>query len=287
MKLKTIITTCLIAFYYGNAYCQPSKQVPSALETLGAIAKKDGKGFDNGVVVPGFPRQASFYNAFIPVPTPNVMQPGFTVDKGVTNNLTILFLKELGNPPSSGEAIKIEQALNILNDSKIGKEICKSIGKTGCTWEDFKSAKIEITTRDLKSLLPEPFESILSSVFGTNDPTAAAPKPSYVNGRTILCLDQKLISANSPAYIAHYISHELSHIADNRKLGETTLAPITTYATEYKAVTTQMMICDELLRTGKLKVNTTDGIQFILSVGLNQTWIIPLYRMGNAIPPQN
>jgi len=93
MKLKTIFITCLIAFYYGNAYCQPTKQAPSALETLGAIAK------DNGVVMPGFPRQASLENAFIPIPTPNITQPGFTVDKGVTNNLTILFLKELGNPP--------------------------------------------------------------------------------------------------------------------------------------------------------------------------------------------
>jgi hypothetical protein len=266
----------LIAFYYGNAYCQPSKQAPSALETLGAIAK-DSKGFNNGVLMPGFSGQASLENAFIPVPTPNIMQPDSTVDKGVTNNLTILFLKKLGDPPSNGEAIKIEQALNILNDSKIGKEICKSIGKTGCTWEDFKSAKIEITTQDLKSLLPEPFESTLSRVFGSSDFTAAVPKPSWVKGRTILCLDQELLSTNSPAYVAHYISHELSHIADNRTLGETTLAPITTYATEYKAVIAQMMLCDELLRTGKLKVNTADGVQFILSV----------YRWRNGGPKPN
>ncbi|OGS28792.1 MAG: hypothetical protein A2218_08965 [Elusimicrobia bacterium RIFOXYA2_FULL_53_38] len=273
MNQEIIFTVSLIVFYCGNSYCQPCKQAPSAFETLGAIAT-DGKGFDNGVAISGFQRQASFDNV-IPVSPSSLVLPDFAAEKGVTNELSVYYLKELGNPPSKVEASKIEQALNVLNDSKIGKEICKSIGKIGCTWEDFKAAKIEITTRDLKYHLPEPLESILSLRFASADPTAAVPKPSFVNGRTILCLDQELISKKSPAYIATYVLHELSHIADNRKLGEWD-TQTTNLHTEYKAVAIQMMVHDELLRTGKLK-DTADGVQFLLSV----------YRWRNGGPKPN
>ena len=252
MNQKIIYTVSLIIFCYGNTYCQPCKQALSALDTLGAIAR-DGKGFDNGVGIPEFPRQAFLDNV-----------------------LTTYYLKELGNPPSREETRKIKQVLKALNDSKIGKEICKPFVKTGCTWEDLKSAGIEITTRDLKYHLPEPLESVLGLRFASDDFAAATPKPSLVNGRTILCLDQELISKHSPAYIATFFLHELSHIADYRKLGEGD-TPTTLLATEYKAVAVQMMLYDEFLRTGKLKIDITDGTQFVLSV----------YRWKNGGPKPN
>jgi len=275
MNRKIIYTAFLIAFCYGNTCCQPCNQATPALEALGAIAK-DGKGFDNGVVIPEFPGQASLDNLFIPVSAPSIVRPDYAAEKGVTNELTALYLKELGNPPSREETRKIKQVLKVLNNSKIGKEICKPFGKTGCTWEDLRSAGIEITTRDLKYHLPEPLESILSLRYASDDPIAAAPKPSSVNGRTIVCLDQELVSKNSPAYIATFFLHELSHVTDNRKLGEWD-TPTTRLAAEYKAVAVQMMLHDEFLRTGKLKIDTTDGVQFLLSV----------YRWRNGGPKPN
>lgn len=275
MNRIIICTVSLIVFGYGNTCCQPCNQAPSALVTLGAIAK-DGKGFDNEAVFLEYLRQAFLDNVFIPVSTPSIVHPDFAAEKGVTNALTMLYVKELGNPPNREETRKIKQVLKVLNDSKIGKEICKPFGKTGCTWEDLKSAGIEITTRDLKYHLPEPLESILSLAYASDDPIAAAPLPSTVNGRTILCLDQELVSKYPPAYIATFFLHELSHVATNRELGEWD-TPTTRLATEHKAVAVQMMLYDEFMRTGKLNIDTTDGVQFLLSV----------YRWRNGGPKPN
>lgn len=113
--------------------------------------------------------------------------------------------------------------------------------------------------------------------FGSEDPDAATPNPSMTNGRTLLCLDKELLSKNSPEYVATYILHEISHISDNRNLGEVASAA-QKYAAEYKAHAVQMMVYDEFLRTGKLKGNTaTNGIQFMLSV----------YRWRNGGPKPN
>lgn len=276
MKLKIIVITFLITFYYDNAYCQQHNQSSSALATLNAI-DEDANGFDGTIGISN-PAHIPQDDITIPVPEPSFVLPDFIHEKGATNDLSVLILKELGNPPSEGEANKIDKALDILNNTKIGKEICKSVsGKTACTWDVLKKAKVEITTRNLQYHLPEPLESMLGYAFGSTDPTAGTPKPSQVKGRTILCLDKELISQHSPAFIATFILHELSHVADNRKLGEPAKGTITHYATEYKALAIQMMIHDELLRTGKLEVDTTDAIQLILSI----------YRWKNGGPKPN
>lgn len=199
------------------------------------------------------------------------------VFKGSTNNITLLILKELGNPPSREEEKVIKKALKALNVSKVGKEICKTIGADGCTWDNLQAAGVQITTRDLKYHLPEPLESVLSPLFGDRDPSAATPNPSQANGKTFLCLDQGLVGKNSAEYVATFILHEISHISDNRKLGEVA-GPAQKYAAEYKAHVAQMMIYDEFLRAGKLKGSTsTNGIQFMLSV----------YRWRNGGPKPN
>jgi hypothetical protein len=269
MNQKIACTVFLIGFYYTSACCQPSNQSSSALVALSEIAAV-GNGFDNGSILPELSRKIALSDSIMPVPVPTIDE------KGVTNDMSVYFLKELGNPPSKEETTKIEQVLNTLNNTKIGPEICKSFGPAGCTWENLKSANVEITTRDLKYHLPEPLESILSIGFASADPIAATPKPSKINGRTILCLDKELVSKYPPAYIATFFLHELSHVADNRKLGEWS-SDVTDLATEYKAVAIQMMIYDEFLRTGKIKVNTADGVQFLLSV----------YRWKNGGPKPN
>lgn len=199
--------------------------------------------------------------------------------KGIDNHASEIFLSELGNPPSEKESEKISLALNLLQNSKVGPEICNSVGITNlpsCTWASLRKVGVQITSRDLNHHIPV-IDAIVSYVIGSTDYTSAVPKPSWVKGQKILCLDTNLIADYPPAYISTYILHELSHIADNQTLGEGDYAPIAAYATEYKAITTQMMISDELLRTGKLKVNPADGIQFILSV----------YRWRNGGPKPN
>lgn len=269
MNQKIACAVFLIGFYYSSACSQPSNQSSSALVTLSAIAAV-GDGFDNGSMLPELSRKIALSDSIIPVPVPTADE------KGVTNDMSVYFQKELGNPPSKEEEAKIEQVLSTLNNTKVGPEICKSFGPAGCTWENLKSASVEITTRDLKYHLPEPLESILSIGFASADPIAATPKPSKVNGRTILCLDKELVAKYPPAYIATFFLHELSHVSDNRKLGEWS-SDVTDLATEYKAVAIQMMIYDEYLRTGKIKVNTADGVQFLLSV----------YRWKNGGPKPN
>lgn len=197
-------------------------------------------------------------------------------DKGVTNELSVLFLKELGNPPTKEEERKIRKMLKTLNKTKVGMEICKSFGVDGCTWDNLAAAKIELTTRDLGYHLPEPLESILSLALGSSDPIAATPKPSLINGRTILCLDKTLIAKEDIGYIAPLFFHELSHVSDNRNLGESDNS-VTKAATEYKAVALHMMLYDELLRTQKIKSDHSVGIEFILSV----------YRWKNGGPKPN
>lgn len=192
--------------------------------------------------------------------------PGSGADKGVTNEITVIALHELGKPPTKEEAKIIKKALKALNSSKFGKEICKPTGAAGCLLDDLQAARVEITTRDLGYHLPAPLESMLGYFWGSNDPHAATPKPSWVNGRTILCLDTDLVLNNPPEYVATFILHELSHVADNRNLGEADSIN-KNFATEYKANVAHMMIYDEFLRTGKLKANpTSDSIQFLISV---------------------
>lgn len=103
-----------------------------------------------------------------PIQASLVSTPEPLGDKGVTNDLSLLILKELGNPPSKDEEDKIRQVLTTLNSTKVGRELCKSFGSDGCTWDNLKSAKVEITTRDLKYHLPEPLESLLSLGFASN-----------------------------------------------------------------------------------------------------------------------
>lgn len=240
-------------------FCRPIYAAGSAIEALYGLTTGAGL---NSLSIPG--------------PVPNAVSAD-GASKGVTNNITLLILKELGNPPSREEEKVIKKALKALNVSKVGKEICKTIGADGCTWNNLQAAGVQITTRDLKYHLPEPLESILGPVFGAEDPSAAAPNPSQANGKTFLCLDQELVGKNSAEYVATFILHEISHISDNRKLGEVS-SPAQKYATEYKAHAVQMMIYDEFLRTGKLKGNTaTNGIQFMLSV----------YRWRNGGPKPN
>lgn len=240
-------------------FCRPIYAAESAIETLY-----------------GCTAGAGLNSPSVPEPVPGVAAAD-GVFKGATNNITLLILKELGNPPSREEKRVIRKALKVLNASKVGKEICKTVGADGCTWDDLQAAGVQITTRDLKYHLPEPLESILSPLFGAEDPSAAVPNPSQANGKTFLCLDQELVGKNSAEYVATFILHEISHISDNRKLGEVS-SPAQKYAAEYKAHAVQMMVYDEFLRTGKLKGNTaTNGIQFMVSV----------YRWRNGGPKPN
>jgi len=239
--------------------CQPIYAAESAIETLHSLTSG-----------------AELKSPSIPDPVPGLAAAD-GVFKGSTNNITLMVLKELGNPPSREEEKVIKKALKALNVSRVGKEICKTIGADGCTWDNLQAAGVQITTRDLKYHLPEPLESVLSPLFGDKDPSAAAPNPSDANGKTFLCLDQELVGKNSAEYVATFVLHEISHISDNRRLGEVASAA-QKYAAEYKAHFVQMMIYDEFLRTGKLKGNTaTNGIQFMLSV----------YRWRNGGPKPN
>lgn len=259
MRLNTICVA-LLGIICARLCCQPIYAGEPAIETLYKL-------------VPGIELNS------MPIPEPVLSRPvdAAGVSKGVTNGLTLLILKELGNPPSREEKKIVKKALKALNSSKVGKEICKTIGSNGCTLDNLQAAGVEITTRDLKYHLPEPLESVLAPWFGSEDPDAATPNPSMTNGRTLLCLDKGLVSKNSPEYVATYILHEISHISDNRNLGEVADAA-QKYAAEYKAHAVQMMIYDEFLRTGKLKGNTaTNGIQFMLSV----------YRWRNGGPKPN
>ena len=85
-----------------------------------------------------------------------------------------------------------------------------------------------------------------------------------------------MIAKEDPAYISTFFFHELSHVTDNRELGEWNTS-VTKLATEYKAVAVQMMVYDELLRTGKIKSDHSIGIEFLLSV----------YRWKNGGPKPN
>lgn len=250
------IPCLLYVLIFCSFCCRPICAAESAIETLHGL---DGAALDS-----------------LSIPEPTLV-PAEGISKGSTNNITLLILKELGNPPSREEEKIIKKALEALNASKVGKEICKTIGADGCTWNNLQVAGVQITTRDLKYHLPEPLESILGPLFGDGDPSAAAPNPSEANGKTFLCLDQELVGKNSAEYVATFILHEISHISDNRKLGEVA-SRAQKYAAEYKAHFVQMMIYDEFLRTGKLKGNTaTSGIQFMLSV----------YRWRNGCPKPN
>ena len=241
-------------FFLGgtNIYCQIQDE--NALSQL-----ISGRGFDGKGGMP-LARTTLPYNSDVPI-TPLASQ----VLRGVTNDITMDYLKELGVPPTKGEEIKIRQALDILNGSKIGEEFCKSVKMSGCSWDDFQSAKIQITSRDLKYHLPEPLETLLSIKYNNGDPDAAVPPPSRVNGKMILCLDKELLSKNPPAYISTFVLHELSHVQDNRTLGEA-YDGFMSYYTEFKAVSTHLMIYDELLRSGKIRSDNSVGIEFILSV---------------------
>ncbi|MHB9139543.1 MAG: hypothetical protein ACYC4Q_09085 [Victivallaceae bacterium] len=275
MKQQLLSFVFIFILAYGNAHCQPSDNLEPSFVTLQGMASGTD-GFDGALEILKLTGRSATGMMFAP-PVPTWGSSTDAVQKGATNSITLLILKELGNPPSGEEAKTIEKALIALNSSKVGKEICKPISARGCTWKDLKSAGVEITTRDLKYHLPEPLEFILGPVFGSEDPSAAVPNPSLVNGRTILCLDQELVLKNSPDYVATFILHELSHVSDNRNLGEVNSSS-TKYAMEYKAHVIQMMIYDEFLRTGKLKGNSaTNGIQFMLSV----------YRWRNGGPKPN
>jgi len=260
MRYKIAIIAALLPSY---TYSQPVHHASASMDLLEIMATGND-GFDKKTNAQTPTIHSQNPTQFI-APIPPQALAEHISEKGVTNALTLLVLKEFGKEPDTTEKAKIKKALKVLNDTKVGKELCKTIGKSGCTWKDFESAGIEITTRDLQYHLPEPLESMLGYFLGSGDPTAAVPPPSYINGRTILCLDKGLLS-QSPSYISTYIHHELSHIADIRTLGESTPGTVTKYATEYKAVSLQMMLYDELLRTGKLNGDGTDGIQFILSV---------------------
>jgi hypothetical protein len=68
-----------------------------------------------------------------PVPVPGAAIPATTgkmsEDKGIDINITIALLHELGNSPDEKETKKIKSALDALKNSKIGPEICNSVGK--------------------------------------------------------------------------------------------------------------------------------------------------------------
>ena len=220
-------------------------------------------------------KEPTLKNENMPIPVLSIVLQ----DKGIDIQMTEFLLQELGNSPTSEETEKIDVALNLLKDSKIGAEICNSIGKPSaqsCSWAALTKAGVKITTRDLNRHIPI-IDSIASYYLGSFDHPALVPKPSWVKGQTILCLDINLVKNHSPAFIATFVLHEVSHVSDNRRLGESVVGTISNYAAEYKAVAIQMMMHDELLRAGRLKVDHTDPIQFILSV----------YRWKNGGPPPN
>ena len=192
----------------------------------------------------------------VPVPVP-------AITKGADNEMAVQYLHELGNPPTSDEKDKLVQALNILATTGAGTSICKQTGATACTFEALQNQKIELTTADLKHHIPL-IEKLLRKIYGGGDDNAGTPPPSLIQNRTIVCLDKNLIAHRDAAYISTFIAHELVHVGDNRNYGEDIYG--NTLLREQKAVMSQILVIDELLRKNQVTIDSGSPLLFLVDI---------------------
>jgi len=139
--------------------------------------------------------------------------------------------KEYGKSPSTDDNKHIQQALVILQGTKFGSEICKSVAY-GCSLENIKKAGIEFRVN--KEI----------------DAAAEVPPPVYWGGHIYIGLGKILPgngAAPSPEALALTILHEMSHAEDLQKNKLGTLAQAE-YATEEKALLLQLAVYDEITR---------------------------------------
>ena len=140
--------------------------------------------------------------------------------------------EEYGIPPSNTENIQIQQALSILQNTKFGSEMCKSVAY-GCTLESIKKAGIEILVNT--NVTPE-------------DPSGYTPNPIDFSGQFLVSLSKRMDGGfENPQFLALIIIHEMSHVEDlkQNKLG--TLTKVL-YASDEKARIIELAAYDDISR---------------------------------------
>ncbi len=162
--------------------------------------------------------------------------------------IAAMIKEDYGDDPSEKEKKQIRKALEILQTTKFGTEMCKAVAYE-CTIESLEKAGIRLRVKEIS--------------FGQNQTAnGVVPPPLDYAGRTFIGLGKNIVSKGYSEDLALTLLHEMSHVQDLRKNKTGTLMKAL-YATEEKALINELSAYDEISRKSGFR---NDLFSFLIEV---------------------